>query len=71
MLGLKLRGGTPPCWVIFHENVNFLFVAKKCQVTYAFHKTHKQYVIAVIETHISVNFFNNTVFGDLRFSTKI
>ena len=37
-----------PCGVIFHENVNFLFVAQKCQVIHAFHKTHKQNVIALI-----------------------
>ena len=65
-----LRGGTPPWGVIFHENVNFLFVAKKCKVTHTFHKIHKQYVIAVIETHILVNYFNKTVFGDLCFSAK-
>ena len=33
-----LRGGTPPWGVIFHENVNFLFVAKTCKVTHTFHK---------------------------------
>ena len=33
-----LRGGTPPWGVIFHENVNFLFVPKKCKVTHTFHK---------------------------------
>ena len=66
-----LRGGTPPWGVIFHENVNFLFVAKKCKVTHTFHKIHKQYVIAAIETHILVNFFNKTVFGDYVFLPKI
>ena len=45
-----LRGGMAPCGVIFHENVNFLFVAQKCQVIHAFHKTHKQNVIALTET---------------------
>ena len=59
-----------PCGVIFHENVNFLFVAQKCQVIHAFHKTHKQNVIALIETHILGNFINNMVFGDRRVSTK-
>ena len=67
----ELRGGTPPWGVIFHENVNFLFVAKKCKVTHTFHKIHKQYVIAAIETHILVNFFNKTVFGDYVFLPKI
>ena len=67
----NLRGGTPPWGVIFHENVNFLFVAKKCKVTHTFHKIHKQYVIAAIETHILVNFFNKTVFGDYVFLPKI
>ena len=67
----RLRGGTPPWGVIFHENVNFLFVAKKCKATHTFHKIHKQYVIAAIETHILVNFFNKTVFGDYVFLPKI
>ena len=31
----------------------------------------KQYVIAAIETHILVNFFNKTVFGDYVFLPKI
>ena len=65
-----LRGGTPPWRMIFHENVNFLFVAKKCKVTYTFRKIHKQYVIAAIETHILVNYFNKTVSVDLCFSAK-
>ena len=59
-----------PCGVIFHENVNFLFVAQKCQVIHAFHKTRKQNVIALIRTHIFGDFINNMVFGDQRFSTK-
>ena len=65
-----LRGGMAPCRVIFHENVNFLFVVQKCQVIHAFHKTHKQNVFAVIEIHTSGNFINNMVFGDQRVSTK-
>ena len=65
-----LRGGMAPCGVIFHENVNFLFVAQKCQVIHAFHKTHKQNVIALIETYILGDFINNMVFGDQRVSTK-
>ena len=67
---LILRGGMAPCGVIFHENVNFLFVAQKCQVIHAFHKTHKQNVIALIETHILGDFINNMVFSDQRVSTK-
>ena len=63
----ELRGGMAPCGVIFHENVNFLFVAQKCQVIHAFQKTHKQNVIAVIETHILGDFINNMVFGDQGF----
>ena len=59
-----------PCGVIFHENINFPFAAQKCQVIHVFHKTHKQNVIAVIETHISENFINNMVFGDQRVSSK-
>ena len=59
-----------PSGVIFHENVNFLFVAQKCQVTHAFHKIHKQNMIAVIETHTLGIFINNMVFGDQRVSTK-
>ena len=59
-----------PCGVIFHENVNFLFVAQKCQVIHAFHKTHKQNVIALIETHILGDFINKMVFGDQRVSTE-
>ena len=70
LLEMCLRGGTPPWGVIFHENVNFLFVAKKCRVTHTFHKIHNQYVIAAIETHILVNYLNKTVFGDLCFSAK-
>ena len=65
-----LRGGMAPCRVIFHENVNFLFVVQKCQVIHAFHKTHKQNVFAVIEIHTSGNFIDNMVFGDQRVSTK-
>ena len=65
-----LRGGMAPCGVIFHENDNYLFVTQKCPVIHVFHKTHKQNVIAVIETHTSGNFINNMVFGDQRFSTK-
>ena len=38
----QLRGGMAPCRVIFHENVNFLFVAQKCQVIHAFHKTYNK-----------------------------
>ena len=67
---LLLRGGMAPCRVIFHENVNFLFVVQKCQVIHAFHKTHKQNVFAVIEIHTSGNFIDNMVFGDQRVSTK-
>ena len=59
-----------PSGVIFHENVNFLFVAQKCQVIHAFHKIHKQNMIAVIETHTLGNFINDMVFGDQRVSTK-
>ena len=59
-----------PCRVIFHENVNFLFVVQKCQVIHAFHKTHKKNVFAVIEIHTSGNFIDNMVFGDQRVSTK-
>ena len=69
----ELRGGMAPCGVIkliFHENVNFLFVAQKCQVIHAFHKTHKQNVIALIETHILGDFINNMVFGDQMVSTQ-
>ena len=65
-----LRGGMAPCRVIFHENVNFLFVVQKCQVIHAFHKTHKQNVFAVIEIHTSGNFIDNMVFGDQRVSTN-
>ena len=71
-MGLQyLRGGMAPCGVIFHENVNFLFVAQKCQVihVHAFHKTHKQNVIALMETHLWGDFINNMVFGDQRVST--
>ena len=32
-----------PCGVIFHENVVLFFVAEKCSVILAYHKTHKQY----------------------------
>ena len=67
---LDWRGGMAPCGVIFHENVIFLFVAQKCQVIHVFHKTHKQNVIAINETHILGNFINNMVFGDQRVSTK-
>ena len=66
---LSLRGGMAPSGVIFHENVNFLFVAQKCQVIHAFHKIHKQNMIAVIETHTLGNFINDMVFGDQRVST--
>ena len=59
-----------PCGVIFHENVNFLFVAQNCQVINAFHKTHKQHAIALIEAHILGVFINNMVFGDQRVSNK-
>ena len=61
-----------PCGVIFFLNVNFLFVAQKCQVIHAFHKTHKhkQNVIAAIKTHTLGNFINNMVFCDQRVSTK-
>ena len=59
-----------PGGVIFHENVNFLFVAQKCQVIHALHKIHKQNMIAVIETHTLGNFVNDMVFGDQRVSTK-
>ena len=66
----RLRGGMAPCGTIFHENVNFLFVAQKCEVIDAFHKTHKQNAIALIETHILGDFINNMVFGDQRVSTE-
>ena len=66
-----LRGGTPPWGVIFHENVNFLFVAKKCKVTHTFHKTHKQYVIAAIETHILVNYLNKSLRWSMFFCQKL
>ena len=59
-----------PSGVIFHENVNFLFVAQKYQVIHAFHKIHKQNMIAVIETHTLGNFINDMVFGNQRVSTK-
>ena len=59
-----------PSGGIFHENVNFLFVAKKCQVIHGFHKLHKQNMIAVIETHTLGNFINDMVFSDQRVSTK-
>ena len=59
-----------PCRVIFHENVNFLFVVQKCQVIHAFHKTHKQNVFAVIEIHTTGNFIDNMVFGDQRVFTE-
>ena len=65
-----LRGGMAPSGVIFHENVNFLFLAQKCQVIHAFHKIHKQNIIGVIETHTLGNFINHMVFGDQRVSTK-
>ena len=67
---VPLRGGMAPSGVIFRENVNFLFVAQKCQVIHAFHKIHKQNMIAVIETHTLGNFINDMVFGDQRVSTK-
>ena len=67
---LHLRGGMAPSGVIFHENVNFLFVAQKCQVIHVFHKIHKQNMIPVIETHNLGNFINDMVFGDQRVSTK-
>ena len=66
----SLRGGMAPSGVIFHENVNFLFVAQKCQVIHAFHKIHKQNMIAVSETHTLRIFINDMVFGDQRVSTK-
>ena len=62
------------CRVIFHENVNFLFIVQKCQVIHSFHKTlcktHKQNAFAVIKIHTSGNFIDNMVFGDQRVSTK-
>ena len=66
----SLRGGMAPSGVIFHENVNFLFVAQKCQVIHAFHEIHKQNMIAVSATHTLGIFINDLVFGDQRVSTK-